>query len=81
MASYQYQRAGLPDRWRRRGEAYVQSRPLLGDFVIGLRQGDSYFRLKDERREDRSFATREAAQCVVNRINAATHLTARYWTC
>ena len=68
----------LPPRWKRRGNAYAQLLPN-GTVVIGLQQGRSYFRLHDGDRNSVTFSSLEAAERTVAKINASSHITAKYW--
>lgn len=69
----------LPSRWIRRGEAFVQQVPA-GYYVIGLRQGNGYFRLHDGLGVTVKLTDRARAERLVAKINASTHITAKYWT-
>ena len=68
----------LPPRWIRRGEAFVQQVPA-GYYVIGLRQGNGYFRLHDGSRNSVQFVDLASAERLVAKINASTHITSKYW--
>lgn len=68
----------LPSRWIRRGEAFVQQVPA-GYYVIGLRQGCGYFRLHDGHKNEVKLTEQAHAERLVAKINASTHITAKYW--
>lgn len=68
----------LPSRWIRRGEAFVQQVPA-GYYVIGLRQGRGYFRLHDGHKNAVELTDQARAERLVAKINASTHITAKYW--
>lgn len=71
-------RNSLPARWVRRGNTYAQPLPN-GTVVIGLRQGQSYFRLHDGDGNSVVFTSLEAAERTVAKINASPYITAKYW--
>lgn len=68
----------LPPRWIRRGEAFVQQVPA-GYYVIGLRQGNGYFRLHDGHRNTVKLTNQSRAERLAAKINASTYITAKYW--